>query len=68
MALAAILTWRRVWGEASPNVTFGTNKKLSSKTAAARARALPLAPACYPDMALAASPWALAAILTWRRV
>ena len=43
-------------------------KKLSSKTAAARARALPLAPGCYPDMALAASPWALAAILTWRRV
>ena len=54
MALAAILTWRRVWGEASPNVTFGTNKKLSSKTAAARARALPLAPGCYPDMAPAA--------------
>ena len=29
MALAAILTWRRVWGAAGPNVTFGTNKKLS---------------------------------------
>ena len=49
MALAAILTWRRVWGAASPNVTFGTNKKLSIKTAAARNWALPLAPGCYPD-------------------
>ena len=76
MALAAILTWRRVWGAASPNVTFGTNKKLSIKTAAARDWALPLAPGailtltpgCYPDMAPATSPWALAAILTWRRV
>ena len=49
VALAAILTWRRVWGAASPNVTFGTNKKLSIKTAAARNWALPLAPGCYPD-------------------
>ena len=49
MALAAILTWRRVWGAASPNVTFGTNKKLSIKTAAASNWALPLAAGCYPD-------------------
>ena len=49
MALAAILTWQRVWGAASPNVTFGTKKNLSIKTAAARNWALPLAPGCYPD-------------------
>ena len=29
---------------------------------------LPRALGCYPDMAPAARPWALAAILTWRRV
>ena len=47
MALAAILTWRRVWGAAGPNVTFGTNnKKLSIKTAAATNWALPLAAGC----------------------
>ena len=25
----SILTWGRVWGAGRPNVTFGTNKKLS---------------------------------------
>ena len=61
--------WRRVWGAApaSPNVTFGTNKKLPIKKTAPK-KNMSLAPGCYPDMAPAASPWALAAILTWRRV
>ena len=44
-ALAAILTWRRVLGVAQglgcPNVTFGTNKKLSIKKTAARLGAAP---------------------------
>ena len=35
---------------------------------AARDWVLPLAPGRSPDMAPAASLWALAAILTWRRV
>ena len=47
-----------------PNVTFGTKKNYQS---AARDWVLPLALGCYPDMAPAASPWALAAILTWHR-
>ena len=57
----SILTWGRVWGAARPNVTFGTNKKLSIKIGCC-----PYTPGCYPDMVPAASPWALAAILTWR--
>ena len=43
-------------------------KNYQAKKTAARDGVLPLAPGCYPDMAPAASPWALAAILTWRRV
>ena len=66
VGFGSILTWGRVWGEARRNVTFGNNKKLSIKKTAARDKVLPLAPGCYPDMAPAASPWALAAILTWR--
>ena len=42
-------------------------KNYKKTTAAARDWVLPLALGCYPDMAPAASPWALAAILTWHR-
>ena len=41
--------WRQGLGYREIQVTFGTNKKLSIKTAAARDWALPLAPGCYPD-------------------
>ena len=48
-------------------LTWPAGRDVKAAEAAASDGLLLRALACYPDMAPAASPWALAAILTWRR-